>query len=74
MKYFVIFVLYCIIAGIIAGIALRNHDEDNEKFDDVTMPEMTITVLCLLPALFVIMVVGLPLAFTYSWMHEACKK
>lgn len=74
MKYFVAFALYCIIAGIVAGIALRNHDKENEEFDDVTKPEMTITVICLLPALFVIMIVGIPLVVTHTWMHGVCKK
>lgn len=74
MKYVVIFVLYCIIAGIVAGIALRNHDKEKEDLDDVTKTEMIITIICAAPLWFIAIVFGLPMFLTYTWMHEVCKK
>lgn len=74
MKYIVIAILYCVIAGIVAGIALRNHDKEKEDLEDVTKAEMVIVIICAIPLWFVVIVFGLPMSMTYTWMHEVCKK
>ena len=73
MKYVVIAIFYLVISGIIAGIAIRNHDGDKEELDDMTGLEKTVAVIAAFPLWVVITFMGAPMMIVYLWMHEGQK-
>ena len=73
MKYVVIAIFYLVISGIIAGIAIRNHDGDKEELDDMTGLEKTVAVIAAFPLWVVITFMGVPMMIVYLWMHEGQK-
>lgn len=73
MKYVIIFIFYLVISGIVAGIAIRNHDGDKEELDDMTGFEKTVVVIAAFPLWVVIAFMGVPMMIVYLWMHEEHK-
>lgn len=73
MNYVTIAIFYLVVSGIIAGIAIRNHDGNKEELDDMTGFEKTVTIIATLPFWVVITFMGVPMMIVYLWMHEEYK-
>lgn len=74
MNYVVIAISYLVISGIIVGIAIRNHDGNNEELDDMTGFEKTVAIIAAFPLWAVIIIMGVPMMIVYLWMNEVHKK
>ena len=74
MNYVIIAIFYLVISGIIAGIAIRNHDGNKEELDDMTGFEKTVAIIAAFPLWAVIIIMGVPMMIVYLWMNEVHKK
>lgn len=74
MNYVIIAIFYLVVSGIIIGIAIRNHDGNNEELDDMTGFEKTVAIIAAFPLWAVIIIMGVPMTIVYLWMNEVHKK